>query len=306
MAFTFKKNKSVRRSVKRLARKRISRALEHLEDCDKLEAVHEVRKDIKQLRALLRLVRAAMPKSQYRCCSRVLRKAAGELGAARDAHVKVNALAELIKHYKKELPPRAFVNIKKVLAADCEAEQSRLAAARAPRKVRKCLVPLCKDRDSFRLKRSGWAAIGPGIRRSYKCGRRAFELAHQSGKPPDFHEWRKRVKDLFYQIGLLEPIWPEQLGAAKAELKQLGEYLGDDHDLFLLTEPGEIKRWQKRAEAEVDRLAEFVARRQWKLRRLAMGVGSKFYREMPSVFCKRLAQYWTRWRHKPKSRAVTA
>ena len=119
MAFEFKKRESVRKAVGRLGRKGIEKALCSLDHCDRLEAVHNVRKDIKQLRALLRLVHRAMPRSEYRRHSGTLRKAAGHLAAARDAHVKLNALRNLIDHFQRELAPRSFKKIKAILAADC-------------------------------------------------------------------------------------------------------------------------------------------------------------------------------------------
>ncbi|HZR17254.1 MAG TPA: CHAD domain-containing protein [Verrucomicrobiae bacterium] len=292
--------------VKRMGGRRVRKALEHLRECEKLEAIHEVRKDIKQLRALLRLVREAMPKSEYRSCSRLLRKAGKKLGVARDAHVKLNALATLVAHYAGEVPPRALATIRGLLAADCRKEQLRLSQTRAPKKVCRLLRALCRDDDSFRIKKSGWAALGPGIQRSYGRGRCAYALAHKTGKAEDFHEWRKRAKDLYYQIGLLEPIWPEQLGAAEAELKNLTECLGDDHDLFLLTEPSATKRFNAQAPHEAAALGRLVAKRQRDLRACALALGMTFYREQPSIFCNRLGQYWHRWRHKSKGTSVAA
>jgi CHAD domain-containing protein len=305
MALTFRKNQSVRRAVKRLARKRLCKALNHLETCEKLEAVHEVRKDIKQLRALLRLVREAMPRSRFRVASRLLRKAAADLGIARDAHVKVSALRHLIAHYKSQLPAHPFFTIGALLTEDSRSEQSRLSAANAPRKVCQRLKTLCTDSRCFKIKGSGWAAIRPGIERSYDCGRHSCELAQKTDTPQEFHEWRKRVKDLFYQVGLLRPIWPEQLAAVESELKRLSEYLGDDHDLFLLTEPALLKRFNKKAPKEASYLTALAARRQRQLRSKAILLGSRFYREKPAVFSNRLGQYWARWRH-GSSRAVPA
>jgi CHAD domain-containing protein len=305
MSFTFEKNESVRKAVKRLGRKRICKALDHLRHCEKLEAIHEVRTDIKQLRALLRLVRAATARSKYRCCSRLLRKSGKRLAIARDAHVKLNALAKVISDCKRKLPPQGFAAIRALLAADCRKEQMRLSETGAPEKVRRLLKAICNNPACFHIKKSGWTALGPGIQHSYACGLRAFDLARETRKPEDFHEWRKRAKDLFYQIGLLEPIWPEQLGAAEAELKKLTECLGDDHDLFLLTEPSAAKRFNRYAPDEMAALGALVARRQGNLQSRAIAVGKRFYRESPSAFCNRLGQYWHRWRHKSKRKALS-
>src|ERR1041385_7814424 len=119
MAFEFKRKESARKAVKRLGCQQLEKALADLKHCKKLEAVHEIRKKIKALRALLRLVRDAVPRSDYRACCKSLREAADHLSEARDAHVKVNALKYLVAHFRSELGPRPFREIQSVLAADC-------------------------------------------------------------------------------------------------------------------------------------------------------------------------------------------
>jgi hypothetical protein len=108
------------------------------------------------------------------------------------------------------------------------------------------------------------------------------------------------VKDLYYQVGLLRPIWPEQMAAAEAELSRLGQWLGDDHDLVLLAGPSALPRLKKKAADEADALRTLVDHHHKQLRARALALGAKFYEEKPSVFCKRLGQYWKRWRCGPK------
>jgi hypothetical protein len=45
----------------------------------------------------------------------------------------------------------------------------------------------------------------------------------QNPAPEDFHRWRKRVKDLWYHVSLLERAWPEQMEALAKELKTLSD-----------------------------------------------------------------------------------
>jgi len=49
MPFEFKRRESVRKAVRRLGRRGTKNALRHVEHCGRLEAVHEVRKEIKRL-----------------------------------------------------------------------------------------------------------------------------------------------------------------------------------------------------------------------------------------------------------------
>jgi CHAD domain-containing protein len=282
--------------VKRLGRREVDRALRALEHCARLEPVHEVRTDIKRLRALLRLVRPALRRDDYRWCSTTLRKAAGCLAPARDAHVKVNALAELIRHFGRRLPARPFRKIRRILAEDCRNERARLSKEQLPGNVTRRLKKFSKGIASARIKGSGWAAIGPGVKRTYRDGRRAYRSARENGTPERFHEWRKRAKDLLYQAEVLSPIWPEQIAALETELKDLAAYLGDDHDLFVLTEPTAMKRFNAGAQQEAQALQALVEQRGRKLRAQALALGARSYREKPSLFCKRLEQFWKKWR----------
>ena len=300
MAFEFKKEEPVSRAAKRLARKQIEKALQDLESWERLDAVHEVRKDIKQLRALLRLVRMGMKDSDYRQCSARLRETAKKLAAARDAQVKVDALAGLADHFKGELSSHSLEDVKRALTANSRKQRARLSRARTPKKVGHLLRCLSRNVGCLKLKASGWAVIRQGIKKSYRKGRRGYLLAKENGTPQRIHQWRKRVKDLQYQAGLLCPIWPEHMRAAVAELNQLGECLGDYHDLSLLTERPATKRLRKGAPQEPAMLKTLVGRRQSELRAQALALGDRIYQEEPSVFCKRLGRHWKRWRREPK------
>ena len=298
MAFELKKKESLRKGFKRLGRRQIDKALHSLGHCDRLEAVHEVRKEIKRLRALLRLLRSALAGAGR--CTDLLRCAAGQLAAARDAHVRLSAVADLRNQFKQELSSRPFAHIEGVLEADCRREQARASSNRGARNVSRLLKRLGRDWASMHLKKSGWAAIAPGIKHSYRNGRRAYREARAGERPEQFHEWRKRVKDLWHQVGLLCRIWPEQMGAVKTELKSLSKWLGDDHDLSMLTEPSLFKRLRHAAEDEAQVLKAVAQRRQSELRLRSLALGARFYEEKPSIFCNRLARYWKKWRHEPK------
>jgi hypothetical protein len=81
------------------------------------------------------------------------------------------------------------------------------------------------------IKNKDFEILFPGlIRVFYQC-LNAMVLA--TGKPTksNLHEWRKKVKYLYYQLQVLEPVIPGELVAYTPELDKLADYLGDDHDL---------------------------------------------------------------------------
>jgi CHAD domain-containing protein len=239
-----------------------------------------------------------MRHSDYRRCSCQFRKAAARLAIARDSHVKLIALMELVSHFEQEIAVGRFAEINRILTAECTRQRDALIRNQGLKKVAGLLKTLAKEPACFRIRRSGWSAIAPGVKQTYRAGRRCFDKAKQEGTPEVFHQWRKRAKDLFYEVGLLQPVCPEKMSIAKAELEDLGECLGSAHDLFLLTERDTIKRLDNQAKKEAGELWVLVHRRQKELQARALAIGTKFYCEKPSAFCRRLGGYWKQWRHK--------
>jgi CHAD domain-containing protein len=58
--------------------------------------------------------------------------------------------------------------------------------------------------------------------------------AFRPGDDKAFHKWRIRVKNLFYELQILQPVWPERLKKMLAGLEQLQDEIGVDHDLIVL------------------------------------------------------------------------
>src|SRR4051812_15574206 len=234
MAFCFKKKETVAKAARRLSCGRIEHALECLKNCEHAEAIHCARKDFKKARAVLRLVRAQIPEKKYRRILRHFRKAAEKLAGPRDACVIYRTLTNLRQHFKGQLAPNALSHLRHELgnasdeAMKCFAEKQTVSAVE--RHLRRATTELKR----LELSRNGWKALSPGVKKAYSSGQRGYERVLNNPTPRDFHEWRKRAKELWYQVVLLKPLWPEQLDAMASELKALGEHLGDYHDLAML------------------------------------------------------------------------
>jgi CHAD domain-containing protein len=297
MAFCFKRKKSVAKAIRRLGRERIESALESLKDWHCAEAIHDARKDIKKVRAVLRLVRTRISKKACGRATRLLREAAKRLAAPRDASVKVKTLGYLTHHFSDQLPPGAVRHVRAALRRAAVEETERFAKEETVRTVERILRRVAKQLDRLNVSGKGWKALGPGVRTAYSQGRRAYQVALKHPSPENFHDWRKRAKDFWYQVTLLRPIRPEQLDAMASELEALGEYLGDDHDLVMLREAVEAQCAGNGDAGELKTLNELIKDRRRELRTAFLELGARFYAEKPAVFCERLAGYWQTWRN---------
>ena len=83
----------------------------------------------------------------------------------------------------------------------------------------------------WRLNEDGFDAMKRGIAKSYKAARRAMADTSKEPSAEAVHEWRKRIKDHWYHTWLLSPIFPPLMKAHRKVAGDLGELLGQHHDL---------------------------------------------------------------------------
>src|SRR5262249_46091072 len=154
----------------------------------------------------------------------------------RDTYVKARTLRKLTREFKGQLAPRALSHIRAELQNRFDEEMIRFEKEKTAGTVQQALRRVAKELEHLDVRRKGWKALGPGVKTAYSQGRYAYQTVLKDSSPKNFHDWRKSAKQLWYQTTLLRPLWPEQMDAMASELEALGEYLGDDHDLFVLQE----------------------------------------------------------------------
>jgi CHAD domain-containing protein len=293
MPFRFKRKEPVAHAVRRIYGKVSNDALESLNDTSHFEAVHGVRKEIKKLRSLLRLVRHDIGKEAYGKYTDTLRDAANHLRAMRDAQVTLGTFESLEKDFDGKVPTLRFPKIRSALRSHCRAEGKKLEDSAAP--VKTLLRESQQQFKNLKVKPKGWKAIKPGLEKAYGQGRNAFAAVEREPSPENFHEWRKRVKDLYHQLSLLCPVCPHKLRRRIKRLDKLGGLLGDDHDLAMLKEfvAGKLGHTPNAQAFE-----KVIASRQEKLRSKALKLGAQFYPKKPHRFSRKVGNYWKSWRGK--------
>jgi len=286
MAFRFIRRESLDTGVLRLADAELVGAAALLRDDATAVPlrVHGARKATKRVRALLRLVRAGLAAPRFRAANLGLRDAARGLAAARDAAVALATFDDLVSTPCDELAP--------VRAALLAAAEVSGTAGVGPEILTRAADAV--DRVHARLSEGlagralTWDHLEAGLRDSYAEGRRAMRAAFDRPDDEAFHAWRKRVKDLWYQTQLLSGLCEPVLAAQERLLADLGDSLGDDHDLAVLA--------AQPAAVGLPALVALVDERRRTLRRDAWRLGQQIYAERPRAFLRRLAAYWRIWR----------
>jgi CHAD domain-containing protein len=281
-AYRLNEDEPLPEGIRRVARGRIDHAIDELRgktDSTPEEAVHEARKDMKKLRALLRLARGELGRDTFGRENACFRDAARELSGARDADVMLQTLGAL------ELPPGVGAELR----AAIKAERRRDGAADRAGAGRDALAILKEARervDGWPLERDSFEAVAAGLERSYRRGRRDFEAARAEPSAEALHEWRKRAKEHWYHQTLLRSLWPAVMTAAGDEAHVLSDHLGDDHDLVVLA------GWVSEHADARPAFLEAIERRRAQLQQDAFALGARVYAEKPGAFVRRLERLW--------------
>ena len=298
MEYRLKRGESAPEGVRRMAAEQLDKALEYLacQDGKRDKHIHEARKATKRLRALVRLVRRELGDEVYALENQCYRDAGQRLSELRDATVLVETLDRLVEFLGKDVPKSRFARVRAWLA-----ERRDLAygqATSSDRVAQEVIADLTQARErleDWNLQRQGWGGIRVGLQRIYARGRRDFAAAYALPSDEAFHDWRKQAKYLWYHTQILENIWPSVMQAWTEELDQLGELLGQDHDLAVLrtTVLAEFPRAGATAtlRALETRIGEVRARKQAEARLQA----ERIYLERPRDFTRRLRGYWRVW-----------
>jgi CHAD domain-containing protein len=292
--YRFRRDEAPAAGVRRIAVGRIDSALEHLRrevDEDRATAVHESRKDLKKLRSLLRLVREEIGDRVYRRENDRFRDAGRLLSGARDAQVKVETVEALSKRFTLESRDARWGPLAAALREDAERE------ATTEDTVEEAAAMISAGRDHvarWPIRTDGWQLIDGGLRRSYRRGRKRFAKVVDNPDVATVHEWRKRVKDLWYHLRLVGDSEPKRIGAMADDAHGLSDLLGDHHDLAVLgAEAGARSELLSRADLEL--LSTLIEAHQKELLARAIALGDQLYQEKPKAFAKRARGYWEDW-----------
>jgi len=268
--------------------------------------IHETRTGLKRVRALLRLVRDEIGHEVYRNENVVLRDVGRRLAPVRDSHVLILSLDTITDHYGNALNPRAFAQTRSHLRKDHRRKLEEVTHDRqlltdlvmALRMARSRFTgrPILVEANRVSPIRDDFAAIRPGMRRVYRRGRRAGLRSMDDPSVAQLHEWRKRVKYLRYQNEFLAPMWPDLLDAQAERLRELGEILGNEHDLSVLRSTIVDDPLACVDAGTRELLVAIIDDRRSALRREAFSMWPSLYREKSAPYLNRMEGYWRTWR----------
>jgi CHAD domain-containing protein len=290
MAYRFKLREPLGAGLVRIGQEQIRLAADGLASPADATAIHETRKCLKRIRALLRLVRPGLEDADYRSENARFREIANLLSGARDLHVLMQTLAKLsARHDLAEARPVAR------LAGALTKRQRRAAETVDASKVtraRRLLKQAGREWGRLQLRPDSFAPIGAGLATSYRRCRAAFSEAYEQPSDEAYHEWRKSVQQHWRHMRLLSRAWPDYFAARIKAARELSDILGEDHDYGMLESFLRTEGRPLLPRREASRLGALCRARQKELRAAARPRGLQLLAEGPRGLARRVECFW--------------
>jgi CHAD domain-containing protein len=262
---------------------------------DRAKDVHLVRTSIKQLRAILRLVRPAIGCAFFERENAHLRKAAQRLAFARDTDVARQTLAELSDEVGRDTLTTMARGFEKQATTPADLDITMSDVARDLEQVRRCIARL-------RVPGDDWQTIEPGLVAVYRRGRKRMNSAFAAGDDEAFHKWRIFVKHLYYELQFLESVSPKRLGKMIARLKKLQDLIGANHDVAMLKSLLQKTPDRFGGAETVARVVDCLATKSRRLRCASEPLGTTIFCKKPRRFTRKLSRRWNDWRKPARDR----
>ncbi len=300
MAFSLHRDESVAAGLRRIALELLDDARVRMGGMTEPDKdIHETRKNVKKVRAVLRLGRPGLSETVYQRDNPYLRDFNRGLATLRDAFVKQKLLSAMQSRFKGQLRKKDLTPLQRRLEREHrEVIEGFLASSQRRSRVANDLAVVTAAVSSWPEFDRCEQVLAAGLARIYRRGRDEFAIARARPGTHELHDWRKRVKYLWYHVQILSAAWPGTLDAHAKALHELAETLGEDHDIAVfqasvLGDEIELAPMQRKA------LLDGLMLRRRELARAALGLGGRCYVESPRAFSRRVIGYWRQYNARP-------
>lgn len=299
MAYELTHSETVAENIKRIAGEELQGAILSLENPGNApeEAIHDVRKRIKKIRAVFRLIRNELSNKVFKQENIRYRNIGHMMSHVRDATVMINTISRLKEIYPKAIPTAAYNKARQTLIQkQAQASRDFFEEKNAIQQVLNALYEARDKGPDFAFKRNSFAVFSINLKEIYERGIQAYNFALINPSIDSYHELRKEVKNLWYHTRILTPLWPGIFQALARELGTLAELLGDDHDLGVLFGEIESGRLPFSRKATAAKMLSLIHEQRSNLQQQVYPTGKRIFAEKPDDFVGRYRLYWNIWR----------
>ena len=280
--------------VRRILAEEIGKALQHLDAARSRpeQGLHKCRKRLKSARALLRLVHSGN-ETFCRTENQCYRNVAALLAAPREATALIETLDRLAAAFPKESADGGLDAVRERLVA----RQHDLHEGAGLEAAIGAATAACEDGmkriESLALPDQPEQAadvLAEGARVTLRRAKKALDKASARGEANDFHDLRKAAKTHGMHLSLLGRLWPTPIKARRKAVDELGERLGELHDLFVMRALLEADDEPLGPREDTKLLGKLLKRSEKSLRKSCLAEAAELFGDSPKRSTRKLAR----------------
>lgn len=280
--------------VRRILAEEVGKSLAHLDAArdNPEKALHKCRKRLKNVRALLRLVRSGdetFCKTENEC----YRHVSALLAGPREATALIETIDRLAASFPEQsagggLDPvrdRLVVRQHEMHAGaglDAAIGAATAACAEGLGHIDRLVLPDQPEQAAD--------ILADGARATLRRARKALDKAGSRGAADDFHDLRKAAKTHSMHLSLLGRLWPTPIKARRKAVDELGEQLGDLHDVFVMRALLDADGEPLGSPEDTKLLAKLLKRSEKSLRKACLADAAELFGDSPKRSTKKLAR----------------
>jgi len=292
MSYRIKRNESVQKAIRRIAGEQLKKGLDEIADpkLDRHQTVHQVRKRCKKLRGLVRLTRPAFG-ARYEDENAAFRDAARLLSDIRDAATSIKTYDTLLDGFADQINRSAFGPLRAQMTRQLNEISNDRIDDRLQR-VAESFEAAVGRLKHWKLDEGGFDAVAGGLSKTRRRAIKRLDHARNQPTTKALHELRKRVKYHWYHMRLLRNVWPAVNKVWAKQIDQLGNSLGDDHDLAVFLEQIESLPSDGINGTDKQVLHGLIEQQRQELQVRAFRSAALLFAEPNAAFIDRMQAYW--------------
>jgi hypothetical protein len=294
MSFRIDPRLALTGEVRRIAGEEIEKIAAYLNTArdNPEKALHNARKRLKALRALLHLVRPGdeafcrTENDRYRAIS-------ASIAGPRQATALIETIDRLAEDFAENAADAGLAGIRAMLVrhrALASHGDSGLSAV-LDTAIAECQAGFAALQTLALpdLPENAADVLADGALATLRRARKALEQSRERGEADDFHDLRKAVKRHAAHLSLLRKLWPSPVKPRRERAEALGESLGELHDVFVM------RHMIEAGEAPFDgpepkHLVKLLKRSEKALRKLCLNDAAELFEDKPRRTARRLAK----------------
>jgi hypothetical protein len=280
--------------VRRILAEEINKALAHLDAApgQPEQALHKCRRRLKNVRALLRLVRSG---DETFCVAenQCYRDVAGQLAGPRQATALIETVDRLVAGFPGHCADGGLDAVRGRLVARQQAVhadanlgttvEAAIAACEAGRsRIDTLALPDLPEQAAD--------VLAEGARLTLRRARKALDKSGSRGDADDFHDLRKAAKTHGMHLSLLGRLWPTPIKARRKAVDELGERLGELHDVLVMRALVDAEDRPLGSPKETRLLAKLLKRSEKDLKKICLAQAADLFGDSPRQSTRRLAR----------------